>query len=364
MAGENGFRSPGFDESSEMKKVEFLIVGNGLAGTLLAFEMKNAGLSFQIISSVQKKRASMVAAGMVNPLVFKRLTKSWKVDELLPVMNQTYQFFEEFLQEKFYFPKQILKPLSEQETKLWREKQELPEFSQYIKTIQKKAPVNNLNAAFSYGIVNGSGYLNVSHFLSTSEKYFRSENVLLDHQFTYQEIKRNKPVYLNNTQFKTVVFCEGAHVIHNPFFQFLKMNPAKGEVLEIESPVLPEDFILNKKVFVLPVGNQIFKLGSTYNWTDLSNEITSVGKQSILERFEELVNVPYKVINHFAGVRPTVTDRRPILGRHPEFENSTIFNGLGTKGVMLAPFFAKEMLRFLTLKNFTLSKEVDSNRFL
>jgi glycine/D-amino acid oxidase-like deaminating enzyme len=347
-----------------MKKVEFLIVGSGLAGTLLAYEMKKAGLSFQIISSAQKKRASMVAAGMVNPLVFKRLTKSWKVDELLPVMNETYSFLEDFLQEKFYFPKNVVKPLSEQETKLWQEKQELPEFSGYIKTIHKNAPVNNLKAAFAFGIINGSGYLNLSHLLSSSERYFRAENLWLDHYFTYEEIKRNKPVQLNNTQFKTVVFCEGAHVVNNPFFRFLKMNPVKGEVLEIESPVLPEDFILNKKVFVLPVGNQIFKLGSTYNWADLSNEITSAGKQSILERFQELVNVPYKVINHVAGVRPTVIDRRPILGRHPEFENITIFNGLGTKGVMLAPFFAKEMLRFLTHKNYSLSEEINSNRFL
>lgn len=105
-----------------MKKIEVLIVGQGLAGTLLAFELHLAGLDVCIVNNPQKSTATRVAAGMVNPLVFKRMTKSWMVDELLPVMKKRYRVLEELLRERFYFDLPMTKPLSEQETALWQER--------------------------------------------------------------------------------------------------------------------------------------------------------------------------------------------------------------------------------------------------
>jgi glycine oxidase len=141
------------------------------------------------------------------------------------------------------------------------------------------------------------------------------------------------------------------------------MNPTKGEVLLIHAPDLSEEFILNKRVFVLPVGDHRFKVGSTYDWKDLSEMVTENGKASIVERLNNLISVEYTIVEHHAGIRPTVSDRRPILGIHPEFKNISIFNGLGTKGVMLAPYFAKEMLNVLTTPGFLTLKEVRLARF-
>ena len=118
-----------------MTNVEFLIVGNGLAGTLLAFEMLDQKLDFRILASPEKSRASLVAAGMFNPLVFKRMTKSWMADQLLPVMNKRYHELEDKLNERFFFQKDILKPLSEQEMLLWNERSVDPEFSKYIRSV-------------------------------------------------------------------------------------------------------------------------------------------------------------------------------------------------------------------------------------
>ncbi|HKI90490.1 MAG TPA: FAD-dependent oxidoreductase, partial [Draconibacterium sp.] len=137
----------------------------------------------------------------------------------------------------------------------------------------------------------------------------------------------------------------------------------KGEVLLIHAPQLSEEFILNKKVFVLPVGNQRFKVGSTYDWSDLSEIPTEQGKQSITERLENVITCDYKIENHWAGVRPATLDRRPVLGVHSEFKNLFIFNGLGTKGVMLAPYFAREMVSLITSKNYELNLEVQAERF-
>ncbi len=348
-----------------MKKTEFLIVGQGLAGTILAFEMLRNNIDFRIVSSSVKSKASLVAAGMVNPLVFKRLTQSWLVDDLWPVMQKTYSELENILGERFYFKKDILKPLSEDEKLLWQKKQINPEIAKYIVSIDAISKVKPISKAAGYGRVTGSGYLNMNTFLNLAESYFRARNLIIDSTFNFNQINpADNSFEIENITTDKIVFCEGHHVTENPFFPFIKMNPTKGEVLLIHAPELSEEFILNKKVFVLPVGNRRFKVGSTYEWKDLTETTTENGKASIVERLDNLILSDYKIEEHHAGIRPTVSDRRPILGIHPEFKNISIFNGLGTKGVMLAPFFAKEMIRVLTIDNYFTQKEARLDRFL
>ncbi|WP_167608993.1 NAD(P)/FAD-dependent oxidoreductase [Maribellus sediminis] len=343
-----------------MKKTEYLIVGQGLAGTMLAFEMLERGMDFRIVASKSKSKASVVAAGMINPLVYKRLTKSWLADELLPEMEAKYRELERILGASFYFRKKILKPLSDQETTLWKEKSALPGFDKYIEDIVIESPVPGIKTAPAYGVVRGAGYLNLYDFLNHAKSFFIEKKLLFEKEFRF-----GSSAVFEAREFRAekVVFCEGYHLRQNPLFDFVKMNPAKGEVLLIHAPGLSEEFILNKKVFVLPVGNQRFKVGSTYEWEDLSEQPTQKGKESILERLDELIKVEYTIENHWAGIRPTVSDRRPVLGQHPEHDNIFLFNGLGTKGVMLAPRFAREMCDFLTGTNLELMKEVDIKRF-
>lgn len=347
-----------------MKTVEYLIVGQGLAGTMLAFEMLDRGMDFRIINSPAKSKASMVAAGMINPLVFKRLTKSWMLDELLPVMENRYHELEKVLSDRFFFQKKILKPLSKQEKTLWKEKQQRPEFAKYIAEINDSPPIVGLTEMPAYGIVENAGYLNLADFLDTAAHYFRSKGLLLDEEWNFSTSETPDSGF-RTAGFKArkAILCEGYHLHTNPLFRFVKMNPAKGEVLLVCAPKLSEDYIINKRVFVLPVGKHYFKVGSTYEWEDLSEQPTEDGKQSITDRLNDLITVEYSVADHRAGVRPTVADRRPLLGAHPEHPNLFVFNGLGTKGVMLAPWFAREMCNSLVNKDYILPEEVRISRF-
>ncbi|WP_346859724.1 FAD-dependent oxidoreductase [uncultured Draconibacterium sp.] len=347
-----------------MKEVEFVIIGQGLAGTMLAFELLENGIDFKIVSSPLKSKASLVAAGMINPLVFKRLTKSWMVDNLLPEMQKRYREIEERLEQTFLFDKTILKPLSAQEAELWHERKGNPEFAAFIGEIGEKSPVEFISSAAAFACVNGSGYLNLGGFLNAAESYFRERNLILDADFLIEKAEANAHAYkVADFWAQKVVFCEGYHLNQNSLFDFVKLNPVKGEVLQIFAPDLSEDYILNKKVFVLPLGNHRFKVGSTYEWKDLTEQTTESGKISILERLDQLITAKYTVEKQWAGVRPTVIDRRPVLGRHPEFSNIFVFNGLGTKGVMLAPYFAKTMLQFLNDSHYSLSDEINVQRF-
>jgi glycine oxidase len=347
-----------------MKKTEYLIVGQGLAGTMLAFEMLERGMDFRLVSSPAKSTASVVAAGMINPLVYKRLTKSWMADELLPEMDRKYRQLETTLGHRFYFAKKILKPLSEQETELWRKKSKLPGFDHYIDNIVNRSPVKHIATAPAYGIVQGAGYVNLSEFLIRTYTYLQDKKLLINDEFESETMSGlNAEFECGDYKADKIVFCEGYHLTKNPLFDFIKMNPAKGEVLLIHAPDLSEEFILNKKVFVLPVGNHRFKVGSTYEWEDLSEHPTEKGKESILDRLNQLINVDYKIENHWAGVRPAIADRRPVLGQHPDHKKVFVFNGLGTKGVMLAPYFSRLLGAFLEGDHGLLLDEITVNRF-
>ncbi len=348
-----------------MIDVEFLIVGNGLAGTLLAFEMLDHGLDFKILVSRDKSRASLVAAGMFNPLVFKRMTKSWMADDLLPVMKKRYLELEARLNKKFFVEKDILKPLSGQEMMLWKERIADAEFSGYIKSVESEKKYNYLKNSEGYGIVTHAGYLKLPVFLNAAEAFFRERRLIIDDTFPFERYDPESGfLQFGPYNFSKVIFCEGFHVTRNYFFNWLPLKPVKGEVLEIFTPDLSEEFILNKKVFVLPTGNQIFKVGSTYEWDDLTEIPTDEGKESILLRLNELISTDYEIVNHVAGIRPTVSDRRPVLGVHPKWNQLYIFNGLGTKGVMLGPLFAREMVNLLTVEGYSLSGEVQIERFI
>lgn len=348
-----------------MKQVEYFIIGNGLAGTMLAFNMLKEKIEFRIIASLEKKRASEVAAGMINPLVFKRLTKSWLIDELLPVAKKTYQSLEELLEESFYFEKRILKPLAIQEKELWLERKQKPDFNNYIFSVDDFSPIKNVKPAAGFAQVNGSGYVDLAAFLNLADNYFRSKDLLIDTTFKVQQINPLAEYFeVGAARASKLVFCEGAHLRNNPLFRWVKMVPVKGEVLLVHVPAFSEEFILNKKVFVLPVGNHRFKVGSTYEWSDLTDIPTEKGKKSIAERLENVISSPYEVEKQWAGIRPATIDRRPVLGVHPVYENIFVFNGLGTKGVMLAPYFAREMVSALTIKNFGINSEVSTERFL
>lgn len=348
-----------------MNNIEYLIVGNGLAGTLLAFEMLDLGMNFRIMVSPEKSKASMVAAGMFNPLVFKRMTKSWMADELLPVMKRRYFELEDRLNEKFFFEKDILKPLSGQEMLLWEERRIDPEFIKYIQSVNTDGQFSGTKIAAGFGVVTQSGYLKLPVFLGLAEKFFRRENKIIDETFRFETFNpESGPWQHGEWNFTKIIFCEGSHASENTFFNFLPLRPVKGEILEIYAPQLSEEFILNKKVFVLPIGNQRFKVGSTYEWEDLTGQPTQKGKKSIIMRLDELISADYQIEHHRAGIRPTVSDRRPLLGRHPKWNQLYIFNGLGTKGVMLGPYFTREFIKTLTISNYSLSEEVNIERFI
>lgn len=346
-------------------QTDCLVVGQGIAGTVLTYNLIKHGKSVMVIDKKHDSSASRVAAGLYNPIVFKLFTKSWKIDEALPFADDFYADLESFLETKFYHKKRVHKVFGANEEKeQWEKKKDLPDMQPYINPeLQRYFNDEQVNQPFGSAAVNGAGNLEVGKMLDGFREYLKSQKVLIEEDFSYNELQLLQgEVNYKDISAKHIVFCEGYKIEQNPFFSWLPFKLTKGEILTIHAPLLKADEIMNRGVFVLPLGDNLYRVGATYNWDDLTEETTEAGKEELVGKLDKLLKIPYRIIDHVAGIRPTVNDRRPILGKHPIHQTLAVFNGLGTKGVQLSPYFAEELVNHI-LHNTSLDKEANINRF-
>jgi glycine oxidase len=339
---------------------DFIIVGQGIAGSVLALELIKRGKSVIVIDNASLSTSSRVAAGIWNPVVFKRLTKSWMIDELTPCLNEFYASAEKTLGVKFLEERKIAKLFTEeQEINLWKKKV-TEDMRNYLseEILEMHEPTSS-----KYSIVKQAGNLDTVTFLNATTQYLKTNDSYLEEAFNHDELKINASgVSYKNISATEIIFCEGHLVKNNPHFNYIPFKPAKGDVLTISCKELNIDFILNKGMFIMPLGNHLFKCGATYNWQDLTDIPNPAGKEELVAKLKKIIPYEFEVIKHEAGVRPSVIDRRPVLGTHPTHSQLKIFNGLGTKAVMLAPFFAKQLCDYL-MEGKELNGEVDVKRF-
>jgi glycine oxidase len=343
-----------------MKNLDYIIVGQGIAGSILSLELLKKSKKILIINDEKYSASSRVAAGIWNPIVFKRLTKSWLADDVIPVLENFYEETELLLNKKFikYIP--IAKVFSEeQEKKLWLNKAN-NELKFYLNdTIHELSHPLNLN----YSTVKKTGNLDTKLFLSELSNYFKNHNCLLNEKFNFNDLALNSnKISYKEYSAEKIIFCEGYKIINNPFFNWIPMKPAKGDVITIHCESLNINMIINKGVFVLPLGKNLFKIGATYNWKDLHDEPDENAKYELIEKFKKIIPFEFEILNHESGVRPAVIDRRPVIGFHPENKNLSVFNGFGTKAVMLSPFFAKQFCKVL-ISNQAIHPEINVSRF-
>ncbi len=337
-----------------------------MAGTLLALELKQRGHGFSIVQDPSLPSSSRVAAGLINPLVFKRLLPSWRAAEFLPFLQKKYKELEILLDEKFIFFLSITKIIENQhELETWQNRSNAADIRDFIDGgITHENPEGlKETTVLGFGHVVQSGYVDTNLFLNAAARFFKKTNNFKEEAFSYEqlELTAKGAVYQGN-KYDAVVFCEGFFVHRNPYFSFLPFKPVKGDVLTVQMEGYQSKDILNKNFFLLPLSDGTYRLGATYDWKNLNFEPSEDAKNDLLKRIKEYVSENIKILKHEAGVRPSSEDRRPILGPHPEHSQLYVFNGLGTKGVMLAPYFAAQMADHL-LDDTAIEKEVFVGRF-
>lgn len=347
-----------------MKKVDYIIVGQGIAGSVLAYTLMQNQQTVLVIDEEKENTSSKIAAGLCNPVVFKRLTKSWMIDELMPIALGFYRNQEKLLLDQFYYPLPIYKLfVGEEEKEFWRQRCNEPEVMDWVNH-SVEFPFHKTLIDYPFGAASTmqSGFLQTAKWLEAFKTYLKTNDSFLGVKFDYDTIVfDNDFVSWNGIKAKKIIFCEGYQTIHNPYFNWLSLKLTKGEVLTVDFKNLQLTSAINKGVFVLPYNNE-YKLGATYDWDNLNEETTEKGKTELLKKAAAFIKDEIVVKSHKAGIRPTVSDRRPLLGTHPKHHQLAIFNGMGTKGVMIAPYFAKVLIDYL-LENKPLSKEIDIIRY-
>lgn len=344
-----------------MHKKDFIIVGCGIAGAALYEHLTALNKDVLIIDENAKITSSRVSGGVCNPIVFKRITFSWRVQELLPYALSFFKKQEEKYNASFVMENiPIYKIFGSQEEKAYWDKKSIT-----LKDwISPSTQINQVPNHFGSGLVKQVLRVDVNNWLDAIINHLKKNNNILFDSFDYDllEIKDDIVKY-KNFEAKGLIFCEGYKSIHNPFFNWLPFKFTKGEVLTVEDEINTQG-IIHKGGFVATVGPQQQKVGATYNWDDLTEQTTEEAKNILLKKYEHITGrSPKKIIQQEVGIRPTVKDRRPLLGNHPDFKNLYVFNGLGTKGAMLGPYFANEMAQFL-LNNRPIDKTVNCQRYL
>jgi glycine oxidase len=347
------------------KEVDYLIIGQGLAGSLLAYRLLELGKTVHLFDNQHKGASSAIAAGIINPITGRRFAKSWRIDEFLPFSKAYYQKIEQQFSINIFHDRSVLRFLQgNKDINDWHGRSSWDGFGEYMKELKNMEELADLfHLPFGIGEINPAAQVDLPVLIKTFQKYFQEKEIISLQSIGYQDIEFSETACgFENISATKVIFCEGHQARFNPWFENILFEPSKGEVLFLKIPEMNFEHLLKNKIMMAPLGEDIYWTGSNYEWDSPHDEPTAAFKEDFIKKLKQTLKLPFEVVDHRAAIRPTMKDRRPVLGIHPENTQVAIFNGLGTKGASLGPFWVNEMAEHL-IYNKPLDKEVDLHRF-
>ena len=409
-----------------MNEIDYIIVGQGIAGSILAYLLRKNGQKVVIFDPNTEGvlTSSKIAAGVINPITGRRFVKSWRIDALLPAAKRVYQELETELSIPIWHDRPILRTLRDiEEENNFLLRRTYPDYANYCGETTTTPQVSDavfaplahpfFNKFYAFGETKNGAQVNVPFLITHLRDYFINKQMLINDVFSFDDIDiEQKYVTYKHLKAKKIIFAEGAAGAENPYFSWLPFNLDKGELLLVRIPDLNLTTIFKNKISIVPLYDvgfgisdfgrstadvgfgisdfgrstadfgfdtsdledaptpksqipnptSLYWVGATNAWTFVDDLPTHAQKELILNELREILNCPFEVIAHQAAVRPTVRDRRPFIGCHPKLSVLGIFNGFGTKGASLIPFFAEQFVDSLLTQK-PLGKEVNINRF-
>ncbi|MDT0691446.1 FAD-dependent oxidoreductase [Salegentibacter sp. F188] len=343
--------------------IDYLIVGLGLSGLAVTSQLEDRKLSYKVYEN-RSQKSSIVAGGIFNPVILKRFTLAWKADEQLQTAVPFYQQFENRYNVKIVHFWDIFRRFhSAEEQNNWFEAADKPRLGKFLDTRLIKNINSNISADFSFGRVSGTGNIDTEILIKEYRKELEEKSLLKYERFEYDKLKVEKDyVSYKDEKAKNVIFCDGFGIKNNPFFNYLPLHGNKGEYITIFSEELKLDKAVKSSVFIMPMGNDLYKIGATYDNKDKSSSPTKDARQKLINEIEKVLTCKYEVIDQVAGIRPSTADRKPLVGRHPKMANIYCCNGFGSRGVLIAPSAATELIDMIE-DGKELSPEIDLKRF-
>ncbi|NPA43739.1 MAG: FAD-binding oxidoreductase [Chlorobi bacterium] len=341
---------------------DFLVVGFGIAGWAFTEILRREGHDYRVFDP-GGSNSTTVSAGMYNPVILKRLTLAWKAPEWLPYALDTYRRFEERHGIRLVYPAPIHRKFhSVAEQNEWLAAAGRPVFEDFLGNIRTE-PLPGVPAPYGFGLTKQTGMVDTSLLLSRAREELESEGRLIPRFFRHERLQITPGgVRYEGLEARFVVFAEGYGLVRNPFFNWLPLRGTKGEVLELELDPSP-GAIVKSDIFLAPrPGGKGWLAGSTYEWYDKTPRPTARARARLTAKLRKLYTGDFRITGQRAGIRPTVADRRPLLGAHPEYPSLYVLNGMGTRGIILAPRAARDLYEHIT-RNAPLLPETDIGRF-
>lgn len=343
-----------------MKSVDYIIVGDGYAAFFFAHQLILHRKSFCLFSE-QKKGASRVSAGVINPAVLKRFTSFWKAQEQIDILKDTLDQISAYTGKNYLIEEPVLRIFhDEKEKQLWLQKAETEALQPFLDTafVSSDAVIN----PYGCGRVKQSSRLHVQAFFEDMETYLQENGHLVAEKFQYDRLQAETSVY-GNLHFRHLVFAEGMAVKNNPFFSDVPVHQNKGHHLQVKLGQKPgEPFTYKKKHFLFPLADGLYYYGGTYDREQTHEQTDPKAVQKLKEGLEEFYPHGYETVAVSFGFRPTVADRRPIVGSHMQYPNLFVLNGMGARGILNGSYFSKELFEHIE-NGKSLHPEVDLKRF-
>lgn len=344
------------------RKVDYIIVGQGLAGSAFSLHCLKRSKKVLVIDKPMANSASRIAVGLFNPITGRFLSKTWMADKLFPFLHTFYREAETTTGSLFFYPMSIYRPFTSiEEQNEWMAKSAEPEYRDYLASITPKPLHSFVRDDFGGFTMKHCGYLDCIPYLEAARKLIATKGTVLDEVFEDDKLEiGEKFVRYKDYEAPFIIFCQGLQ--RSRWFDWVPINPLKGETLRIET-ALQENIIINRGVYAVPTNQRgLWRVGATYSRNDVSPGITAEGRQELISKLGDLLRDPFSVVDQDWGIRPTAPDRRPILGRHPEHRALYILNGMGPKGVSLAPYFSEVLLNYIE-NDCPLNKDVNIERY-
>ncbi len=334
----------------EVQKYDYIIVGQGLVGSILALNLLNRNKRILVIDDGHKTSSSTIAAGIVNPITGRSYVKSWMIDTLLQSVKNTYSSIAKKLDVNIFHNREVKRVLfSVKNENAWLARYGQIEYRNYMsENIEINYRSDVIHNQGSLGTVLGGGQLDTRLFLKKVRHFLESSDSYLSKQFDHEQLVMQADyISYHNRSADKLIFAEGHTVINNPFFKYLPFDPVKGEALIIYAPDLKLNVNYRDSIFISPLGDDTFWCGAGYNKQWIDDNPSQSEYDRIAEILAKVIKCDYKIIDHRAGIRPATKTRKPLIGQHPVHKSLYICNGMGAKGTSLAPYLCNRFLESL-----------------
>ncbi|GGF05322.1 FAD-dependent oxidoreductase [Chishuiella changwenlii] len=310
--------------------------------------------------------ASSIAGGIFNPVVLKRFSIVWNASKQIERLKEVFTDFENLLHKKYIYNFPVYRIFNdEQEKKTWLKKANShPDLIDYLSIdTEQLNNFSSIDSPIGSGEVLHTGRIDLMNLIKDFKDYLQINDLFIKEEFDFNLLKLqdNKASY-KNIEADRIIFAEGFNILNNPYFKNLPIIGVKGEVLKVKTNAILPDAVVKGKEFLMPLENNEFFVGATYDRDHVNYDNTIEAKEYLTTGVKQFLKSDIEVVEQHASIRPTVVDRRPIIGEHPEFKQLVCLNGMGTRGTMLAPVMVDDLYNFLEL-NEPIDKEADITRF-